>query len=411
MALVVALVVLVDAKPKWKKVLQEKRKRVTVEDHTKYCSEIECPKFSACKVKKSGHNIKAICVKCRPCPVQNKGRPVCGTDGVDYASRCDLHYNTCMNNKVGLVKIKCKGTCAECSDNQAKEQMILNNKLPKEKFIALETPEEEEEEEEESRPSEEQGNEKEGVPRSERYKKWNQWKEYKQEFNRYKSQMMEKHGMQYLDNTNCTKKENASLGGRLVDWFHVLRSEYIKHKLKKSGRPIELPIFSQMDLRQAHSPYPCGNHHDECREPINFMFHYLDQDDDHVLGQNELLELREIPYENCLTHFLKGCDKTNDDQLSIQEFCQCFPVEPPCLAKMKSVPTIVQRGQPIALPGHFLPRCDVDGFYMPMQCHSNEGTEFCWCVDRNGGKLEGSYKKGKVQCDDNTVNPRDNEDL
>jgi len=409
-ALVVALVALVDAKPKWKKVLQEKRQKVSEEEHKKYCSEIECPKFSACKIRRTANNIKTICVKCRPCAVDKKARPVCGTDGNDYGSRCALHYNACMNNKLGLIKIKCKGTCAECSENQAKEQMILNNRFPKEKLVSLEN-EEEEEEEEESRPSEEQGKEEEGAERSERFKKWNQWKQYKHDFQRYKMQMMEQHGMQIIDDNNCTEKENASLGARLVDWFHVLRSEFIKHKLKRSGRPIQLPIFPQMDLRQAHAPYPCGTHHDECREPINFMFHYLDQNDDHVLGQEELLELREIPYENCLPQFLKGCDKTNDDQLSIEEFCRCFPVEPPCLAKMKGVPTILHRGQPIPLPGHFLPRCDVDGFYMPMQCHIKATAEFCWCVDRNGGKIEGSYKKGKVKCDDNTINPRDNEDL
>jgi hypothetical protein len=56
------------------------------------------------------------------------------------------------------------------------------------------------------------------------------------------------------------------------------------------------------------------------------MFHYLDMDDDHVLGQEELLELKHIPYEHCITQFLDGCDKTKDNQLSIMEFCQCFPI-------------------------------------------------------------------------------------
>ncbi|KAK3738351.1 hypothetical protein QZH41_014336, partial [Actinostola sp. cb2023] len=364
------------------------------------CSELECPEYSACKLKKTGRNVKAICVKCKPCP-DGKTSTVCGTDGNEYTSRCDLHYQACMQNKLGLLRIKCKAPCVECSENQAKEHMIQHNRLPKEKLVSQEN--EEEEEEVESRPSEEQEKPEEDFiskeqQKSERYKKWNQWKQYKHEFQKYKMQLMEQHSMQLIDDSNCTESENASLGSRLLDWFHVLRSEYIKQTLKKNGRPIQLPIFPQMDLRQAHQPYPCGNHHDECREPINFMFHYLDQDDDHILGPEELFELRQIPYENCLNQFLKSCDKTSDDQLSIEEFCRCFPIEPPCLAKMKSVPTIIQRGQPIALPGHFLPRCDVDGFYMPMQCHIKATTEFCWCVDRNGGKIEGSYKRGNVQC-------------
>lgn len=73
-----------------------------------------------------------------------------------------------------------------------------------------------------------------------------------------------------------------------------------------------------------------GHHHDDCREPINFMFHYLDQDDDHILGPEELEELKTIPYENCIDQFLKGCDKTNDNQLSLPEFCQCFPIGKIC---------------------------------------------------------------------------------
>jgi len=60
----------------------------------------------------------------------------------------------------------------------------------------------------------------------------------------------------FLD--NCTKFENDSLGIRLLDWFHVLRAEYIKQDMKKSGKPVELPIMPEMDLRQAHEPYPCG---------------------------------------------------------------------------------------------------------------------------------------------------------
>jgi hypothetical protein len=62
----------------------------------------------------------------------------------------------------------------------------------------------------------------------------------------------------FLD--NCTEYENASLGSRLVDWFHVLRTEYIKHNLKKAGRPVIQPVMPQMDLRQAHQPYPCGKY-------------------------------------------------------------------------------------------------------------------------------------------------------
>ena len=74
--------------------------------------------------------------------------------------------------------------------------------------------------------------------------------------------------------------------------------------------------------------------------------------------------------------------------------------EPPCLAELKSVPSLLQRGQVIAMPGFDLPECDEDGFYMPLQCHTNktDGEDWCWCVDRNGGVVEGTYKRGYHEC-------------
>ncbi|XP_053567076.1 nidogen-1 [Bombina bombina] len=38
--------------------------------------------------------------------------------------------------------------------------------------------------------------------------------------------------------------------------------------------------------------------------------------------------------------------------------------------------------------GQFVPSCDEDGNYTPIQCHS--GTGYCWCVDREGNELNGT---------------------
>lgn len=38
--------------------------------------------------------------------------------------------------------------------------------------------------------------------------------------------------------------------------------------------------------------------------------------------------------------------------------------------------------------GQFIPRCDDNGAYEPMQCHGSTGH--CWCVDRNGQEIPGT---------------------
>lgn len=43
---------------------------------------------------------------------------------------------------------------------------------------------------------------------------------------------------------------------------------------------------------------------------------------------------------------------------------------------------------PRPLPGQFVPTCDAQGEYEPMQCHDSIGQ--CWCVDRDGQEISGS---------------------
>lgn len=38
--------------------------------------------------------------------------------------------------------------------------------------------------------------------------------------------------------------------------------------------------------------------------------------------------------------------------------------------------------------GQYVPTCDENGAYEPMQCHSSTGH--CWCVDRNGQEIPGT---------------------
>ncbi|XP_062404604.1 CD74 molecule, major histocompatibility complex, class II invariant chain a [Sardina pilchardus] len=43
-------------------------------------------------------------------------------------------------------------------------------------------------------------------------------------------------------------------------------------------------------------------------------------------------------------------------------------------------------------PGLFLPQCDEQGNYKPMQCWHSTG--YCWCVDKEGVEVEGTRHRG-----------------
>uniref|UniRef100_A0A4W4G209 Thyroglobulin type-1 domain-containing protein n=1 Tax=Electrophorus electricus TaxID=8005 RepID=A0A4W4G209_ELEEL len=38
--------------------------------------------------------------------------------------------------------------------------------------------------------------------------------------------------------------------------------------------------------------------------------------------------------------------------------------------------------------GAFIPQCDEEGHYRPLQCHPSTG--YCWCVNSTGQKIEGT---------------------
>ena len=101
--------------------------------------------------------------------------------------------------------------------------------------------------------------------------------------------------------------------------------------------------------------------------------------------------------EDCILSMCSILDRTTF-ALYKQITCDLYLTEPPCLYKLrKNLPVMLVRGQPRVLPGVYVPSCDQDGFYLPRQCRTTDknGNKECWCVDRNGSKIEGLTECGK----------------
>ena len=57
------------------------------------------------------------------------------------------------------------------------------------------------------------------------------------------------------------------------------------------------------------------------------------------------------------------------------------------------------------LIGEFIPQCEEDGSYSPLQCWASTG--YCWCVDENGNEIAGTSLgpgQGIPSCESNQLN-------
>uniref|UniRef100_F1L7N3 Testican-3 n=1 Tax=Ascaris suum TaxID=6253 RepID=F1L7N3_ASCSU len=169
--------------------------------------------------------------------------------------------------------------------------------------------------------------------------------------------------------TECGEQELHRIGGRLLQWFIEM------HKV--SGADVEVSS-QKRDV--------------ECRPDVAWMFEQWDGNNDGELSVKELAPLESDANEKCLKAFIDRCDTDpgNDDVITLEEWCDCFAWadddrhEPPChAAKHLEDPHLL---------GVFHPRCTLDGYYKPEQCHENE----CWCVDKYGREFEKSRVVGQL---------------
>ncbi|XP_039593799.1 nidogen-1 [Polypterus senegalus] len=87
---------------------------------------------------------------------------------------------------------------------------------------------------------------------------------------------------------------------------------------------------------------------------------------------------------------------------------QCIPQEQektPCQLHRDRILGVVSPRGPRPVPGQYIPVCDDQGNYRPLQCHGSTGQ--CWCVDRNGQEIQGTRTQPGIRppCIDPGVPP------
>ncbi|KAF7642909.1 hypothetical protein LDENG_00248330 [Lucifuga dentata] len=77
------------------------------------CSEVTCSYGSTCVQSSDGLSAKCMC----PLGCEGKAQQtVCGSDGKDYRSECELHQQACKHQK--NIRVQYHGPCDPCKDNE-----------------------------------------------------------------------------------------------------------------------------------------------------------------------------------------------------------------------------------------------------------------------------------------------------
>ncbi|KAI0212302.1 hypothetical protein LSAT2_002779 [Lamellibrachia satsuma] len=180
----------------------------------------------------------------------------------------------------------------------------------------------------------------------------------------------------------CTSKELEEMGHRLLDWFRLEQDEAPSHHKEKRNS-------KKKELRDASECI--------CQAPVTWQFQQFDHNADGQLSESELHYIEHNGYEHCVAPFINACDYNKDTKLSEREWCCCFAsILPPCLSAKNKVSSLVSSGIKKVIIGAYVPQCDDDGFYSPMQCHSSIGQ--CWCVNKHGHEIRSTRTNGELNC-------------
>ncbi|CAH1967410.1 unnamed protein product [Acanthoscelides obtectus] len=173
----------------------------------------------------------------------------------------------------------------------------------------------------------------------------------------------------------CSPAALQAMGNRLLDWFSVVMADSAKRKRFKTKSKVHWTS--------------------SCKKPeVKWMFQHLDANGDGRLSLQELYDLEHDQREACLKPFLQRCDVDRDVFVSALEWCKCFSrSERPCAAVSRKIIHAAGDSQ----LGVYIPDCDNQGYYKPVQCHSAIGM--CWCVDKHGVEFANTRSHAKPNCD------------
>ncbi|TKR86885.1 hypothetical protein L596_011389 [Steinernema carpocapsae] len=208
-----------------------------------------------------------------------------------------------------------------------------------------------------------------------------------------------------IDQTQLSKvhREHAENAGHLPH-KHEARKHNPKHLATEHKNECNVKALHSMGFRMLQWAGAMYHSHDSistaempkhravCRAEVAWMFTQWDGNNDGELTLRELYPLEADQREKCLKEFLDHCDTEpgTSKVITVDEWCDCmnwadhYEKEPACHAE--------KYGKDPHEEGAFHPRCDLDGFYRPEQCHENE----CWCVDRYGREFDHSRVQGKL---------------
>ena len=61
-----------------------------------------------------------------------------------------------------------------------------------------------------------------------------------------------------------------------------------------------------------------------CLQPVQWMFNYLDVNNDGVLQDTELADIENVKSEHCMKRFFLECDRNQNGTVEKTEFCRCL---------------------------------------------------------------------------------------
>ncbi|VEN52425.1 unnamed protein product [Callosobruchus maculatus] len=206
----------------------------------------------------------------------------------------------------------------------------------------------------------------------------------------------------------CSPAALQAMGNRLLDWFSVVMADTANRKRRlffntnaKAGAGGVSVASATVHVTAGATAAIGGSGVGGCKKPeVKWMFEHLDANGDGRLSLQELYDLEHDQREACLKPFLQRCDADRDAAVSRAEWCRCFQrSERPCKAVHRKIMHAANADiNAHRLPGGvYVPDCDGQGYYKPVQCHSAIGM--CWCVDKHGVEFANSRTHAKPNCD------------